>query len=201
MREFIAPHFGTEITYKLPMSNNVQTLPKALIKKLNSPADMGFLAQGDIKDFFMKTKRFSFDEEQSKKLDQLFVLIEERLGYSVFRNIEKTKRELSSVDETLYKYDYHGIDIEENIKFEKYLEGSSKETSEIMKALDKTFETAAVEYKDIELICLTGGTAKMRQLKSELVSRFGEKIINEHDNFQSVIKGLAERAFQAFFKS
>ena len=34
MREFIAPHFGTEITYKLPLSNNVQTLPKALIKKL-----------------------------------------------------------------------------------------------------------------------------------------------------------------------
>jgi hypothetical chaperone protein len=68
-----------------------------------------------------------------------------------------------------------------------------------MKALDRTFETAGVEYADIELICLTGGSAKMRQLKAELISRFGEKIINEHDNFQSVIKGLAERAYMCFF--
>ena len=52
MRGFIAKHFGTEITYQLPMSKNLQSLPKALKAKLNSPADMGFLAQSDIKDFF-----------------------------------------------------------------------------------------------------------------------------------------------------
>ena len=73
-----------------------------------------------------------------------------------------------------------------------------KKLSEIMKALDKTFEKANAAYKDIELICLTGGTAKMRQLQAELVKRFGSAIISEHDNFQSVIKGLAQRAYMNF---
>ena len=42
-----------------------------------------------------------------------------------------------------------------------------KETDLIMKALDKSFEEAGVSYSDIELICLTGGTAKMKQIKKK----------------------------------
>ena len=115
------------------------------------------------------------------------------------KNIENTKKELSSSDTSTYKYHDHGIDIEEKIERSKYCEGSVKETKEIMKALDRTFQNAGVKYSDIELICLTGGTAKLPQIKSELIKRFGDQIINEHDNFQSVIKGLAEQACLRFF--
>ena len=126
MREFIAPHFGTEITYQLPMSNNLQSLPKALKKKLNSPADMGFLAQSDIKDFFLKTQRYSFDPVQSQKLDQLFILIDERLGYSVFKDIESTKKSFSDLDIASYEYHDNGIDISERINYSDYEKGSKK---------------------------------------------------------------------------
>ena len=52
--------------------------------------------------FFLKTQRFSFDDDQAQKLDQLFTLIDERLGYSVFKTIEKTKRELSHEDKSSF---------------------------------------------------------------------------------------------------
>ena len=199
MREFIAPHFGADISYQLPLSKNILTLPKALKKKLNSPADMSFLAQSDVKDFFLKTQRFSFDDDQAQKLDQLFTLIDERLGYSVFKTIEKTKRELSHEDKSSFSYQEHGIEILEVIGHKEFVAGSSKETVEIMRVLDKAFSDAKLKYEDIDLICLTGGSAKIPQIKAELEKRFGDEIINEHDNFQSVIKGLTQSAFEEFY--
>ena len=160
---------------------------------------MSFLAQSDVKDFFLKTQRFSFDDDQAQKLDQLFTLIDERLGYSVFKTIEKTKRELSHEDKSSFSYQEHGIEILEVIGHKEFVAGSSKETVEIMRVLDKAFSDAKLKYEDIDLICLTGGSAKIPQIKAELEKRFGDEIINEHDNFQSVIKGLTQSAFEEFY--
>ena len=68
-----------------------------------------------------------------------------------------------------------------------------------MRVLDKAFSDAKLKYEDIDLICLTGGSAKIPQIKAELEKRFGDEIINEHDNFQSVIKGLTQSAFEEFY--
>ena len=132
-------------------------------------------------------------------MDQLFTLIDERLGYSVFREIEKTKREFSNTDKPVFSYNENGISITEEVGFGDYCDVSLKETDQIFKCLDKCFEKANVEYNDIDLICLTGGTAKMRQVKKALELRFGADKINEHDNFQSVIKGLSDQAFKLYF--
>jgi hypothetical chaperone protein len=51
MRGKVARHFGAEVRYKVPFGENELTMPKPLMEKLCSPAEMSLLAQRDAASF------------------------------------------------------------------------------------------------------------------------------------------------------
>jgi hypothetical chaperone protein len=164
------------------------------MEKICSPADISLLRKRDTMEFFRNVKQWSLGEHDRVKMDQLFALIEDQLGFSVFEEIENTKRRLSESTQSEFYYQHPFMRIREPISRAEYDEYTSDRVEKILASLDETVKRAGIQFSEVDVVCCTGGTAKLPALKAAIAARFGEEKILQHDHFHSVVKGLAEKA-------
>ena len=169
--------------------------PNFLLSKLNSPADISFLVRKDTASLLKNMQSWCLTDEGLRELHQLIALAEEGLGYAIYKSIEHAKKELSSQEETLFRFHHiAGIDIEEKISQEDFLTFSSGVTEKIIGSLQEVMNQAGVKATDIELVCLTGGTAQLKSIRQAFIHIFGEEKIQQFRFFHSIINGLADHA-------
>jgi hypothetical chaperone protein len=197
MRHKVSRHFGSEVTYRAPFGSNVLKMPRSLMEALCSPADTCLLARRDVMSFLRDVQSGSLGPNDKDSIDQLVVLIEDALGFQVFEAIEHAKRDLSSVEKTVFRFDYPSIDIEETITRAEFVAFSERPVDAIFKSLDQTLEQSGLSATDIDLVCCTGGTARVAAIAAGILERFGPEKIVRLRSLHSVIAGLAARA-QAF---
>jgi hypothetical chaperone protein len=191
MRKRIAAHFGAGVKYKVPFGSNVLTMPVHLMEKICSPADISLLQERDTLEFLKSVRTGSLSAEDEAKMDRLFALINDQFGFELFEEIERSKRALS--DQATVKFAFHRpqIDIDEKLtraNFESYTEDTVRR---ILASLDDTIRAAQLTHADIDLICATGGTAKVAALRAGLEQRFGADKVQQHNQFHSVVEGLS----------
>lgn len=194
MRHMIAPHFGSDVTYKLPMGSVELKLPHHLLNRLCTPADVSLLARKDVQGLLKDAQRWSLNEVDAKRMDRLFLLVEEHLGYKLFRSIEQTKIELSGATKARFKFDHPGIEVEEEVFGADFKAFSADLVERITTSLDETMKRAGVKAAEVDIVCCTGGTAKLPALSHELERRFGKDKLRQHRHFHSIVGGLAEKA-------
>lgn len=194
MRHGIAEHFGSRVRYQVPFGSNWLEMPAPLMERLCSPADICWLARGDVLEFLRGVRAGSSNEEDKMHVDQLLVLIEDSLGFQIFEAIEQQKRELSAHESAMFRFEYPGIDIQENMTRARFETASARVSRSILDRLDDTLERAGVSPSDIDRVCSTGGTAKVPVIKQALEDRFGAAKLQALSSFHAVIQGLAERA-------
>jgi Molecular chaperone len=187
-------YFGAKSRYRLPMGSNVLTMPPAVMQRLNHPAHIVHLKEKDTYQFIKEVQKCSLQKKDKEALERLFVMIEDQQIFSFFENIEKTKRDLSGAEETNFNFDYPGIDLTETFKKESFIEWSQETKNKIFAALDTCLEAGGVKPEQVDLVCLTGGTAKVPFIKSELENRFGKQKLQTQAHFHSVLSGLTESA-------
>jgi hypothetical chaperone protein len=61
-------------------------------------------------------------------------------------------------------------------------------------ALDATLERAGKSSSDVELVCLTGGTARVPFISAALRDRFGQGRLRSLSGLHAVAEGLARHA-------
>ncbi|MEY4579099.1 MAG: hypothetical protein RL701_3802 [Pseudomonadota bacterium] len=194
MRKHVGKHFGTEVTYRVPLGSNVLKMPPALMEKICTPADASLLQSQEALSFLRNVKNWSLGDTDARAIDQLFTFVDDRLGFSVFEAIEQTKRKLSSQTEALFTYRYPEVDIDENIVRSEFERSSQRSTDLIVAELDATLVRAGLSAADINVVCCTGGTARLPAVENALATRFGREKLTQFENFHSVILGLSEHA-------
>jgi hypothetical chaperone protein len=194
MRRHVVRHFGAEVQYRVPFGDNVLTMPKPLMEKLCSPAEMSLLAQRDAQSFLEDVRSWSLGEDDRRHIDQLFTLVEDGLGFMLFEAIEQVKKQLSTAEQADLSFHVPGIELTQSIRRAEFERGASRELSAIIGALDATLERAGVHASDVELVCLTGGTARVPCLKAALAERFGEQRLHSLRGLHAVADGLARHA-------
>jgi hypothetical chaperone protein len=194
MRREVVRHFGAEVRYRVPFGDNVLTMPKPLMEKLCSPAEMSLLAQRDVQSFLNDVRSWSLGADDRHHIDQLFALVEDGLGFMLFEAIEQVKNALSNADEAQLAFHVPGIDIEQSIRRTAFEHGAARELGAIISALDATLERAAADASDVELVCLTGGTARVPFLRAALAARFGERRLHSLRGLHAVAEGLSRHA-------
>jgi hypothetical chaperone protein len=194
MRERIARHFGAEVQYQVPFGSNVLTMPKFLMEKICLPAEISVLRERDTQEFFRNVRTWSLGEEDHQKMDNLSSLIHDQIGFSLFEEIEGTKRRLSDADKTEFSFSYSDIKLLEKITRKEFESYSRYAVERILKSMDDTVKAAGLNYKQVDLVCATGGTAKVFSLREALTQRFGEEKIQQHKNFHSIVYGLSRVA-------
>ncbi len=196
MQHRVAKNFGAEVQYKVPMGSNVMTMPKGLIACLNSTAYINFLNNRENREFLKRMESWSLGPEDSLRLSQLAVLLENQLGFSIFESIESAKRALSESQDTNIRFQYPGIDIKEPVSRDQFRSDAKNETAQIFAALDETLRKASLKPDQIDRICCTGGTAKALMVREELFKRFDASRMEGFRHFTSIVEGLGERAAQ-----
>lgn len=194
MKHMISPHFGTEVTYRMPMGSNDLSLPTHLINKLCAPADVSFLSRKDILSLLKDAQKWALKGEDKRKMDRLFVLVEEHLGYKLFKAIEESKIELSGSPSARFVFDHPGVEVAEELFSSDFKAFSADLVDKIVHSLDETLRRAGVKAPDVDIVCCTGGTARLPALAHELGRRFGKEKLVQHRHFHSVIGGLADKA-------
>lgn len=194
MRKHVGRHFGTEVKYKVPFGNNVLTMPPALMEKICAPADASLLRAAEAMAFLRNVKDWSLGEEDERHIEQLLTLVEDRLGFSVFEAIEHTKRDLSAEERALFTFSYPTVEIEEPITREGFERSSARATERIVDELDATLARAQLAPSAIDIVCCTGGTARLPAVSNALGARFGNHKLSQFSHFHSVILGLGAEA-------
>ncbi|NRA46050.1 MAG: hypothetical protein HRU09_13950 [Oligoflexales bacterium] len=83
----------------------------------------------------------------------------------------------------------------QNLGSKDFTEKSEGLTAQIVACLDEeTLAKAGLKADEINIVCCTGGTAKIASLRSALEQKFGKQKLMQHRHFHSVINGLAVKA-------
>jgi hypothetical chaperone protein len=194
MRARIATHFGADVQYQAPFGSNILTMPRHLMEKICSPPEIAVLRERDTQEFFRNVRSWALGDSDRLKMDNLHSLIHNQIGFAVFEKIEAAKRELSDLEWAKFLYQYSDMRLEEDISRREFEQYADSALNKILQAMDDTVLNAGLGYEDIDLVCATGGTAKVFALRAALAQRFGEEKIQQHKNFHSIVHGLSRVA-------
>jgi hypothetical chaperone protein len=181
------PYFGKYTEYEATPGKRL-TVPKSLFANICSWEQMNFFngprIKKDIEDYY-------YFSGKDRKFKNLITLIDNNLGYSVFRSIEQTKIELSAAESSRFSYHEMEIDIDEEISLALYDEIISKNVNQIAAYLDHFMEQHNIDSTRIDSLFLTGGTSMVGSIQQLFKQRFPQVNLNSGDNFKSVATGLA----------
>lgn len=187
-------YFGAKSRYRLPMSENVLTMPFAVTQRLNHPAHIVHLREKDTYEFIREVKKCSLTPKDQAAVERLFVLMEDQQIFPFFESIEKTKRELSSQTTSNFKFNYPTLEVYEGFTRAQFIEWAQDTRNKIFEGLDRCLQSAGLTADQVDLVCLTGGTAKVGFIQQELEQRFGKERLQTQSHFHSVLSGLVESA-------
>jgi len=194
MRKRISQHFGTGVRYQVPFGENLLTMPLGLMERICHPGEISLLRKQDTMEFLRNVQQWSLGAEDRAKMDQLFILLEDQLGFPVFEQIEKTKRALSLEEVTEFRFSYPGVSINEAVSREQFEEYAQSALEKMSHELDETLKRSGLPDSRIDQVLCTGGTARVPWIRNSLIRRFGADKILDLDPFRGVARGLAERA-------
>ena len=186
----IAPEFASKVEYKPALSNNILKMPPHIRSKLSSAPDIALMTEEDILTFIKEVGRTTLNKQDVLRVQRLVTLAEDNLGFRLFEIIEANKRRLGEFENSQFSFSYPDIDLELEISQDEYSSAVTDNTDAIMAALDETVKSAQLGYKDIDILCATGGTSKMPLIKEQLFQRVSAEKVEEFQNFHSVIQGL-----------
>ncbi|AHI05559.1 HSP70 family molecular chaperone [Bdellovibrio bacteriovorus W] len=194
MSQHLNEYFGAKSRYRFPMANNVFIMPPTVSQRLNHPAHIVHLKERETYEFIKEVKRCALTPKDASAIERLFILLEDQQIFPFFENIEKTKRELSDNEQSEFHYSYPGIEISALFQSQQFQGWAETTKEKIFAALDECLKMASLTPDQVDLVCLTGGTAKVPFIQNEFEKRFGKTKLQTQSHFHSVLSGLTESA-------
>ena len=181
------PYFGRGVQYE-SMPGKMVDLPTSFFQNICSWKEMNFFngqkVKNSLNQYFIYTKR-------NPIFKNLITLIDNNLGFSVFKEIEKVKIQLTENESTNFEFSKLDIKIKEAISKEVYAEIIQDDVNSIERYLNKFLKSNAIDSSQIDSLFLTGGTSLVPSVKQIFEQKFPTTPIHSGDNFISVANGLA----------
>lgn len=189
----VAPELGLHSRYRrrVPTNDADDTLevPTWIYGKLRRWHHLSFLKNRETLELLNDLRKQSLEPE---KLLGLLHIIENDLGFHLYRAVEGTKVRLSAESET--KLEFEEPHISTTVTREAFNEWIVEPLSAIAAALDRTLAKASITANDVDAVFMTGGTSLVPAVHQLFAKRFGEKKLRGGNELVSVALGLALRA-------
>jgi hypothetical chaperone protein len=124
-------------------------------------------------------------------LKKLIYIIENDLGFALYRSVSAAKIALSSTDEAEFHFRHGNLAISEIIARRQFEEWIAEDVEQIAVTVDKALADAKLSPDDIDKVFLTGGSSFIPAIWKVFGERFGEARLNTGDQFESIAYGLA----------
>ena len=194
MRVKVAPFLGSKVRYKVPLGRNVLEMPKSLLDHICSPADITQMQRSDYYHFFKQVQEWAPAAKDKESLQRLFTIVEDRLGFDVFEEIDRSKRQLSQEESAAFGFDYPDAEIKFETSAGEFDQLAGDTSDRILAVLDETLKDSGLKPADVDIVYCTGGTSRLKIIQKGLAARFAPERIVGVNFFHSVIEGLAARA-------
>ena len=185
MRHKLLRHFGHGSSYEVMQKRMV--VPMSILGRLLSWHEMSFIRERATQELI---DRILYTSDDVPAIEALYDLVEENLGYRLFRAIEGAKIRLSSADETRIEFHEARIDIDEPITRADFERFSQPLLDELSACTARVLEQARVAADQIQSVFLTGGSSQIPAVRRLFAARFGEGKLRTADAFTSVAEGL-----------
>lgn len=196
MSEKLNEYFGAEAHYKVVLGRNSLQMPQSIMERLNRPAHIVHLKDPATYEFIREVRKGALSTKDKAAIDRLFVLIEDQQIFSFFETIEKTKRALSQNAEARFHFAYPSLEIDTSFTRTEFIHWAKDVKDKIFSAMDRCLTQAQITPQQVDLVCLTGGSAQVPLIREELERRFGQGKLQTQSHFHSVLSGLIESAGQ-----
>ncbi len=172
-------YFGAPIlpAYILDLLDNWQTMPElsrsAMMKTMDEYRALG---------------------ADANAIAALKTLATRNVGFKLFREIEQTKKHLSTNSTDTLDFDFENISIHELISRQKLEALIYHEIEKVERGVMQTLDIAGIDPAKIDIVLRTGGTSAVPVFTTLLAPIFGEDKLAQMDLFTSVVGGLAINA-------
>jgi hypothetical chaperone protein len=144
-------------------------------------------SNGDLKEL-IKLERSAVD---AAALHKLIDIIENDLGFALYRSVSAAKVALSSGRQAKFRFRESGIDIEETITRDDFEGWIAEDVARIGETVDEALAKAGLKAEQIDKVFLTGGSSFIPAIWRIFGERFGTAKLTTGDQFESIAYGLA----------
>jgi hypothetical chaperone protein len=194
MQRELGKYFGADAQYRLPFGETLLPMPAIIIDMLCSPAKLPLLQSPRITQTLRDVRAGCVDPAQRLAVERLIGIVDDALGFALFEATEATKCELSTQSSAPFRFSYPGIEIDEWVARARFEAASERVVQRIAECLESTLRASGLNVEQIDLVCLTGGTARVPRINEWLSDRFGQQRLRRLKGLHSVVGGLAHQA-------
>ena len=128
---------------------------------------------------------------EPERLHHLIRLVEDEVGYELYRAVSAAKLALSRGAETRLQFRHGDFIVDAPITRAEFEGWIAPELRQISNAVDAALDDAAITAGQVDRVFLTGGSSLVPAVRRIFETRFGEARVVAGGEFVSVAEGLA----------
>ena len=189
MRRKLLRHFGAGSTYET-MGKRMQ-VPMSILGKLLAWHEMSFIRDRATQELI---DHILYTSDNRAAIEALFDLVDENLGFRLFRAIEAAKIRLSDATSTRITFDEARIHIDEPLTRTEFEAFSAPLLEGLDGCVARLLDGARLPAAGVDAVFLTGGSSQIPAVRALFERRFGAARLRTADAFTSVAEGLGRSA-------
>jgi hypothetical chaperone protein len=192
MEHGLLRHFGGGSTYVV--GANRMPMPPSILSRLLRWHEMSFIKERSVQQLL---DRILDGTDNPRAITALSDLVNENLGFALFRQIERTKITLSSETRTRLALHEAAITVEETVTRAGFERWTSSLQGELTTCVEGLLADVGVAPEKIDRVVLTGGTSHVPSIREAFARRFGAGRLESEQGggaFLSVALGLGLQA-------
>jgi hypothetical chaperone protein len=182
----ICPRLGLN-THYVSMNKRLP-IPVHYYARFQRWSDLSFLRAPDVLRELRMLRRMA---EEPEALDRLLYIIEEELGFELYRAVSSAKATLSGADRARLEFRHGPVRIDETISRADFEDWIASDLAKIRTEIDRLFDESGVAPGDVDNVFMTGGTSFVPAIRHLMMDYFPGTEFAVGDEFISVGAGLA----------
>lgn len=166
-------------------------MPNWIYAELERWHHLSFLRSHETMSFLHEALDGSHEPE---KLRALIHVIDNDLGYAMYRAVQQTKTELSRADASVFRFHDAPVSIEANVTRADFEAWIAPDLAQIGACVDDLLAATRTDPRDVDRVFMTGGSAFVPAVRRLFEDRFGPDRLTGGGELISVASGLALRA-------
>jgi hypothetical chaperone protein len=166
--------------------------PSHLFRMLFSWQNMVELSRPEYSEIFRQGLRGSDPES----IQRLHTLVHNKLGFKLFRELERIKISLSDTYYAVLQFIEEGLTLQETITRSRFENLIQEDLNYVEKAIDELLVKSGLKPGQISAVLRTGGSSAIPAFINLLGARFGYERVKELNLFTTIVGGLAVKGHE-----
>jgi hypothetical chaperone protein len=131
------------------------------------------------------------DAHEPEKIGQLIEVLDENLGYHLYRSVSRLKEALSAQERAEFRFEAGSIRIARDVERREFEGWIAPELAQIETAVDTALAEANLAPDQVDRVFLTGGSSLVPAVRAIFHRRFSPERIETGAELESIASGLA----------